>query len=159
VSDFGTYITMIAVQLLVIDRPHATPAQAGLVSAARWVPYLAFGLFAGVYVDRHRRRPVLIGTDLGRAVLLGLIPLLAVTGGLTVYLIAALMIPVGVLALLNDAACQSFVSRLLPPAALNQGYARLEQSNSAAQASGPLVGGALVALLTAPFAVLVDAAS
>lgn len=158
-SVFGTYVTTVALQVLLVDDLHASAGQLGFVNAARWLPYLLFGLLAGVYVDRHRRRPVLIGADLGRALLLGVIPLLAAVGGLSVTTVAALLVPFGVLSLAGDAAYQSFPPRLVPPELLNRANAGLQQSASVAQAGGPLVGGGLVTALGAPLAVLVDAAS
>lgn len=159
VSNFGTYVTTLALQVLVVVDLHASAAQVGLVNMARWLPYLLFGLLAGVYVDRHRRRPVLIGADLGRALLLGVIPLLAALHGLSLFLVAALMVPFGVLSLLGDAAYQSYVPRLVPRHMLNSANAALQQSSSVAQSTGPLVGGGLVNVIGAPLSVMVDAVS
>ncbi|HEX3650144.1 MAG TPA: MFS transporter [Pseudonocardiaceae bacterium] len=159
VSYFGTYVTMVALQVLMVTDLHASAGQIGLVNAARWLPYLLFGLLAGVFVDRYRRRTVLIGSDLGRAVLLGVIPLLGLVGGLSMPVIAGLMVPFGLLALLNDAAYQSFLPRLVPPTLFNRANARLQQSSQVAQTTGPLVGGGLVQALGAPLAVVIDAVS
>ncbi len=159
VSDFGTYVTALASQVLIVVNLHASATDVGLVNAARWLPYLLFGLFAGVFVDRRRRLPVLIGTDLGRALLLGAIPVLAALGGLSVPVVIVLMVPFGALSVLNDAADQSLLPSVVTPAALGRANVRLQQSMSAAQTTGPLVGGGLVAALGAPLAVLVDAAS
>jgi predicted MFS family arabinose efflux permease len=159
VSYFGTYITTLALQVLLVNDLHASATDLGLVNAARWVPYLLFGLVAGVFVDRCRRLPVLVGTDLGRALLLGVIPLLGIVGGLSVPVVIALMVPFGAMSLLNDAAYQSFLPRLVKPATLNPANVWLQQSQSAAQTTGPLVGGGLVAALGAALAILVDAAS
>src|SRR5262245_19173888 len=74
VSGFGTYVTTIAIQVMIVLTLHEGAAAVGLVNAARWLPYLLFGLVAGVLVDRARRRPVLVVTDLGRGVLLVAIP-------------------------------------------------------------------------------------
>src|SRR5439155_694323 len=63
---------------------NAGAAQMGLLGAALLTPYLVFGLFAGVTVDRLRRRPILIAADVGRAALLAMIPVLAVTGRLRI---------------------------------------------------------------------------
>src|SRR5581483_9294565 len=79
VSGFGTYITSLAIQVLVVVTLHEQAAGVGLVSAARWAPYMLFGLVAGVLVDRSRRRPILVVTDLGRGLLLVAIPVLAIT--------------------------------------------------------------------------------
>lgn len=158
-SDFGTYITALALQYLLVHNLNASATDVGLVNAARWVPYLLCGVFIGVYVDRRRRRPLLIASDIGSAVLLGVIPLLAAIGGLSVPVVIALMVPYGLLSLVNDTASMSFLPRLLPAGQLEDGNARLQQSMSAAQTTGPLVGGGLVGLIQAPMALLVDAVS
>jgi len=159
VSDFGTFITAVALQYLLVHNLNASATDVGVVNAARWLPYLLFGLLAGVYVDRRRRLPLLIATDVGCAVVLGVIPLLAAVGGLSVPVVVALMVPFGLLTLVNDAASTSFLPRVLPAETLEAGNARMIQSMSAAQTVGPLVGGGLVGLIRAPMALLVDAAS
>lgn len=159
VSDFGTYITAMALPVLLVRTLNASATEIGLVNAARWVPYLAFGLLAGVFVDRRRRLPLLIASDLVSGVVLGVIPLLAAIGRLSVPVVIVLMVPFGLMSLVNDAAGMSFLPRLVAPAALSRANIRLQQSGSAAQTSGPLVGGALVALLGAPVTMLVDAVS
>lgn len=159
ISDFGTYVTTLALQVLVVTTLAGTVTDVGVVNAARWLPYLVLGLVAGVVADRMRRRPLLVGTDLARAVLLGVIPLLALTGVLTVPLLAAVMVAFGTLSLFNDAAHQSFLPRLVPRRLLTPANARLEQSTAMAQTTGPVLAGGLVSWLGAPLAVLVDAAS
>lgn len=159
VSGFGTYVTTLAIQVLVVVTLHEGAAGVGLVSAARWLPYLLFGLLIGVLVDRSRRRPLLVATDLIRGGLLVAVPVLAVTGHLTIVVLMAFMVVFGLTSLINDAASQSFVPRLVPGALLTPANARLDQSDAVAQTSGPALAGALVSLLTAPWAVLVDAAS
>lgn len=159
VSAFGTYVTTVALQVLVVDDLGGSATDVGLVNAARWVPYLLVGLLVGVLADRLRRRPVLVATDLGRAVVLGGIPLLAALDRLTLPALLTLVMALGLLSLGNDAAHQSFLPRLVPRTGLSRANARLQQSDAAAQTSGPALGGALVAVLGAPLAVLVDAAS
>ncbi len=159
VSAFGTYVTTVALQVLVVDDLGGSATDVGLVNAARWAPYLLVGLLVGVLADRLRRRPVLVATDLGRAVVLGGIPLLAALDRLTLPALLALVATLGLLSLANDAAHQSFLPRLVPRTGLSRANARLQQSDAAAQTSGPALGGALVAVLGAPAAVLVDAAS
>lgn len=102
---------------------------------------------------------MLVVTDLCRALLLTAIPLLALADLLTIGLLAAFMVAFGTLSLLNDAAHQSFLPRLVPRRLLTPANARLEQSAAVAQTSGPMLGGGLVSWLGAPVAVLVDAAS
>lgn len=159
VSGFGTYVTTLAIQVLVVVTLHEGAAGVGLVSAARWLPYLLFGLVVGVLIDRSRRRPLLITTDMVRGVLLIAIPVLAVTHHLSIIVLMSFMAVFGLMSLVNDSAAQSFLPRLVPGGLLADANARLDQSDAVAQTSGPALAGGLVSLLTAPWAVLVDATS
>jgi len=159
VSGFGSYVTVLAVRVLVVVTLHGTAFQVGLVNAAGWLPYLLFGVLTGVLVDRARRRPLLVVTDLARGVLLLAVPALAVTHRLHLPVLIAVLVLFGTLSLVNDAAFQSFVPRLVPPGRLTPAHARLDQSDAVAQTSGPALAGGLVSLLGAPWAVLVDAVS
>ncbi len=159
VSAFGSYVTTLAVQVVVVVTLHEGATAVGLVSSARWLPYLLVGLLVGVLVDRSRRRGLLVGADLGRAALLTAIPVLAVTGHLSIALLMVVMAGFGLLSLVHDAASQSLVPRLVPARLLTRANARLDQSDAVAQTSGPALAGALVSVLTAPWAVLVDAVS
>jgi MFS family permease len=159
VSGFGSYITGLALQVLVVVTLKGSATDVGLLNAARWLPYLLLGLVAGAMVDRYRRMPILVTTDIARAVLLVAIPALWLLGWLSLPVLMAFVGAFGVLALFNDAANQSFVPRLVPGPALLAANARLDQGATLAQTSGPLLAGALVTLLGAPLAVLVDAAS
>src|ERR687886_484930 len=91
VSNAGSQITNLALPLTAVLILGATPAQMGVLGVASSLPNLCFGLLAGVWVDRIRRRPLLVGADLGRALLLGAIPPPALLGSLTfaqLYLVA-----------------------------------------------------------------------
>jgi MFS family permease len=159
VSSFGTYVTTLAIQVLVVLTLRGGAAEVGLVSAARWLPYLLFGVIAGVFIDRARRRPVLVATDFMRCVLLIAIPVLAASHHLSVGILMTFMAIFGLASLANDGASQSFLPRLVPARLLIRANARLDQSDAVAQTSGPALAGVLVSVLTAPWAVLVDAAS
>ncbi len=159
VSGFGSYVTGFAIQVLIVKTMHGDSTDVGLVNSARWLPYLLFGLVAGVLIDRWRRLPVLVSTDLLQGLLLVAVPVLAVTRHLSLIVLMAFMAIFGLLSLLNDAATQAFLPRLVPTHLLTPANARLDQSSAVAQTSGPALAGALVSLLTAPWAVLVDAAS
>src|SRR4051812_14469017 len=91
VSGFGSYVTTLAVQVVVLVTLHEGATGVGLVSSARWLPYLLVGVLVGVLVDRCRRRGLLVGADLGRAVLLTSFPVLSVTGRLTLGLLMVVM--------------------------------------------------------------------
>ncbi|MEV0697945.1 MFS transporter [Saccharopolyspora sp. NPDC050389] len=136
---------------------HAT--ELGLLNAARWIPYLLFGLLAGVVVDRYRCKPMLVGADLGRAVLLCAIPALHAVSLLDLPALALLVAAMGLASLFFDAADQAFLPRLVPTGLLTSANARLEQSDAVAQTTGPVLATALIKVLGAPLAILVDAAS
>ncbi|MBC7725365.1 MAG: MFS transporter [Burkholderiaceae bacterium] len=159
VSDFGSYLTTVALSVLVLLTLQGSALDQGIVSAGRWAPYLLFGLFAGLWVDRFRRRLVLIAGDLGRGLVLATTCLLALTGHLTVPVLVALIFAFGVLSLLGDAASQSFVPQLVPRDSLLRANYRLQQSETAAQLGGTALAGALIAAITAPVALFLDALS
>jgi MFS family permease len=159
ISQFGSQITLLALPLAAALTLHATPAEMGILSAAETVPFLLVGLFAGVWVDRLRRRPILLITDFARGVLLLAIPLAAMLGALTIGLLYAVAFLVGILTVFFDVAYQSFLPALVGRAQLVEGNSKLEVSRSAAQIAGPGAAGGLVQLVTAPIAIVVDAAS
>jgi MFS family permease len=159
VSMAGTYVTTVALPTLAVLSLRASATEVGVLGAARWLPYLLFGLIAGVLVDRHRRRPILVGADLGRSVLLGMIPLLAVAGLLSMPALIGVVAIFGALSVVYDAAHQSYLPRLVPAPLLTDANARLEQTNAVALTTGPLIAGWLVKAIGAAAAILVDAAS
>jgi hypothetical protein len=159
VSEFGMSITTTALQVLVVLTLHGSASDVGILNASRWLPYLLLGLILGALVDRGRRKPILIRTDLGRGVLLGSVPLLWLVDWLNMPVLMAIMAAFGVLSLLNDSASQSFLPRLVPKQSLLSANARLDQSGAVAQTSGPLLAGGLVTALSAPIAVLFNAAT
>lgn len=159
ISDFGTYITSVALAVLVLVTLGGTAQDQGWVSAARWAPYLLFGLAAGIWVDHFSRKTVLVTADLGRGILLALLCVGGVAGWLTVPLVAAAIFVFGMLSMLGDAAHRSLLTQLVPRPLLVKANARLQQSDTVAQTVGGAIAGGLVAALTAPFALLLDAAS
>lgn len=159
VSNLGTFVSTLALQLLLIETLHADQTALGVVRAAQWLPYLLFGVLAGVVVDRVRRRPLLVAADVLCAVLVGAVGVLALTGHLTVPVLAVLVFCAGSASMFFSAAHQSLLPTIVPGPGLASANARLSQTYAAAQSLGPLVGGALVRLLSAPVAILVDAMS
>lgn len=159
VTGFGAYITTVALQVLVLVEMHGDAVDVGLVNAARWLPYLLLGLVIGALVDRRRRKPLLIGADLARAVVLLGVPLLFLVGWLSVPVLLVLVVGFGAVSLIGDAASQSLVPRIVPRNALVAAHARTDQSDAVAQTSGPVLAGALVTVIGAAFAIVVDAAS
>lgn len=159
ISRFGSEISQLAIPLTAALVLNASPAQMGWLGAFEFAPFLLLSLFAGVWVDRLPRRPILIVADFGRALLLGSIPVSASLGVLRIeqlYLVGLLS---GTLTVFFDVADQSYLPVLVKREHLVEGNSKLEMSRSVAQITGPGVAGALVQLVTAPRAVAVDAAS
>jgi len=159
VSGFGNYVTLLAVQTTVVLLLGGTATDVGLVTMAGLLPNLFLGPVAGAVVDRFRRIQVLVVTDIGNGMVLCLLPLLWVVGLLNTPVLMAIMIVSGVLTILNRAASQSVLPRLVPRPHLLAANARIDQGATVAQTSGSFVAGGLVALLGAPLAILIDAAS
>jgi MFS family permease len=109
VSLFGSHITYLALPLMAALVLDATPAQMGYLGAARYVPFVLVTLFAGVWVDRHRRRPILIVSNIGRALLMGAIPLLAFRGTLSMEHLYGIGFLVGTLTVFFDLAYGSYL--------------------------------------------------
>ncbi len=159
ISDIGNGITGIALPLTAVLFLSATPAQMGILSALSGASVLLFSLFAGVWVDRLPRRPLLVGTDIGRALLLVSIPIAAVFGLLYIeqlYIVGAL---VGLLTVFFSVADSSFLPILVESKDLVEGNSKLGASGSIAEIAGPALAGPLVQLVTAPLAILFDALS
>ncbi|GAB3802886.1 MFS transporter [Humibacter antri] len=159
VSSFGSAVTAVAMPVLVVQLLHATPFEVGVVNASQFVPYALLGLAAGVYTDRWRRKPILVWASVGRALSLGSVPLLWLSGVLQVWMLVAALLTFGAFSVFGFAATQSLLPRLVPRARLWQANARLDQTDAAAQTLGPALGGGLVGLLGAPVAIVVDAVS
>jgi predicted MFS family arabinose efflux permease len=137
----------------------ASPFEVGLVNAAQFLPYAMFGLLVGAYVDRFRRKPLLIWASVGRGVCLGAIPVLWSIGLLDLWVTAAALFVFGVLSVVGFAATQSLLPRIVPRPLLLAANARVDQSDAAAQTVGPALGGVLVSIVTAPIAIALDAVS
>lgn len=159
ISVFGSTITREALPLAAILTLAATPSQVGLLAALGAVPALVLGLPAGAWVDRLRRRPILIVADLGRALLLASIPaaaLLGVLGLPQLYLVAILG---GTLTLFFRVADNSFLPTVVARPDLVEANSKLGTTDSLAEIGAPAITGALVQLISAPLAILVDAVS
>lgn len=159
VSLVGTQVTALALPLAAVLLLKATPFQMGLLTAVEVLPILVLGLFVGVLVDRVPRRMLLVGANVGRALLLGAIPLAAFLGRLSMGELYAVAVGTGILSVAFDTAFQSYLPALVGREELVAANARYNASMSVAGILGPALGGALVSLITAPFAILLDAAS
>jgi predicted MFS family arabinose efflux permease len=136
---------------------HASPAQLGILYAAQGLPALLLTLFAGVWVDRMPRRPVLMLSDLGRAACLVSVPLAAAFGVLRMEQLYAVAFLAGGLDVAFRLAYRSYLPSLLSSRELIEGNARLSASESVMEVGAPAAGGALVQTSSGPVAVLIDA--
>jgi MFS family permease len=159
VSAAGSSVSSLALPLAAILVLDATAAQMGFLRAAGGLPALLFGLLVGVWVDRLRRRPIMMAADLGRAVLLGSIPVAALFGSLSMWQLYAVAFAVATLSLFFDIAATSFLPTVIGRRDLTDGNSKLQVSFSATSAIGPGAAGLLVQLVTAPFAIALDALS
>ncbi len=159
ISQFGTQITILALPLTAILVLKATPFEVGVLETFQFLPFVLVGLPAGVWVDRLRRRPVLIVGDLGRAVALGSIPIAYALGMLTLPHLYIAAFVTGVLTVFFDVAYQSYLPSLVETDQLVDGNSKLEVSRASAQVGGPGVGGGLIELVAAPVAILADSLS
>lgn len=159
ISSFGSAVTAVAMPVLVVQLLGATSFEVGVVNAAQLVPYAVLGLIAGVYTDRWRRRPILVWASVGRALSLGAIPILWLTGVLQIWMLVIALLLFGAFSVFGFAATQSLLPRLVPRARLVSANARLDQTDAAALTLGPAIGGGLVGLLGAPVAIAIDSVS
>lgn len=159
VSKLGSAVTQTALPLTAVLVLDATPAQMALIVFAGQLPDLLFGLIAGVWIDRVRRLPVMVWSDLGRFVLLASIPLAAAIGRLSfvqLWLVAFLS---GVLTLTFTIASVAILPVIVRSNQLVDANSKLAMTEAGVSLSGQGVGGVLVQLVTAPIAMLADAVS
>jgi len=157
VSAFGYYVTDIAIPLLAIEQLDVNSFEIGLIRVVQQLPNLLFGLFLGVLVDRTRKRPLMVWSDIVRAIVLLAIPLAAFRDVLNLPIVLAVVFVVGAFNLLFDVSEGSFIPVVIARDRLVEGNSKIEASYSTAQTAGPAIGGALVTILTAPYAIAVTA--
>ncbi|EHR51948.1 arabinose efflux permease family protein [Saccharomonospora marina XMU15] len=152
-SQFGTFVGRTALPLLAATTLAATPLEMGLLTASENAAFLLLGLPAGVWVDRMRRRPLMLRADLARGVLLLSVPLAWWAGVLSLPQLIVVALLVSVCTLFFDIAYQSYLPSLVGRSRLVEGNGKLQVSQSVAQVSGPGLAGALAQLLGAANAV------
>ncbi|MER6394571.1 MFS transporter [Kitasatospora sp. NPDC001603] len=159
VSQAGTAVTLIALPLVAIGTLEATPFQAGLLVTFEYLAFLLIGLPAGAWVDRVRRRRVMVLGDLGRAALLASVPIASWLDCLTLLQLYGVAFGMSVCTAFFDAAHGSYLPHLVEDDQLVEANVKIEASRSTIQVGGPGAGGVLVGALTAPVAIVVDAVS
>jgi MFS family permease len=125
ISQLGTQVTVLALPLVAILVLDASPVEVGLLGACEFGPFLLFGLPSGAWVDRLRRRPILVVADLGRALLLASVPVVHWAGALTIGQLLVVAFAAGTLTVFFDVAYMSYLPALVPPDRLVEGNANL----------------------------------
>lgn len=160
VSLAGDAITRLTLPLIAIGVLDATPFQVGLLGGAQFLPFLLLGLPAGAIVDRlARKRRLLVGADLARALYLLSVPLAHFVGVLSFEQLYAVAFVNGILTVFFDVAASAYLPALVPRERLVDGNAKLELSRSSAEIVGPGAAGLLIELASAPLALAADAIS
>ena len=156
ISVVGSQFSGIAIPILAIDTLGVTSFQLGVLNALTLLPFPLFGLFVGVWADRHRKRPTMIAADIGRMFFLGLIPLSAYFLAVGLPLLFVVVFSVGTLQTFFDISYQAYLPFLVKRDQLVEGNSRLETSRSAATVIGPAIAGFAVQTIGAPMAILGD---
>jgi len=158
-SSVGSAITSLALPTAAILVLHAGPLEVGLLAAFQRLPFLFLTLFAGAWLDRVRRRPVMIVADVARGLVLAAIPLAAFLGLLSMVELYVVAVVLGVFTVFFDIGVLSFLPGLIGREQLTEGYMKLDTSFSIANLVGPGLGGVLIQLISAPIALIGNAAT
>jgi MFS family permease len=159
ISELGSQVSGLAIPWVAAVVLHVRPFLFSLLGVVGVLPFILIALPAGVWVDRLRRRPILIAGDAARAALLVTIPISYAFGVLTIWQLLATSFVVGIFTVFFDIAYMSYVPAIVGRADLVDGNAKLDLTVSVAQVAGPSIAGALIGAITAPYAVAVDAVS
>lgn len=159
VTSFGGQVFRLALPLTAAIMLNATPFQMGLLIALETLPFLVIGLPAGVWVDRYRQLYIVIGCNIFATLALLWVPIAAWMGWLSMNVLYVVGFSVGCVHVLGGSAYQVLMTRLVGRPNLVEANARIALANSSAEVVGPGLAGGLIQLLTAPFAIVLDALS
>lgn len=152
-SQFGAQLTELAIPVLAVLVLGASEFEVGVLTAAGLAAFLVVGLPAGAWIDRMRKRHVMIWADAVRAVALAALPILWAFGALQMWHLYAVALVVGVATVFFDVSYQSLIPSLVRPAQIAEANGKLEATHQLAGVVGPAVGGWLIAAITAPLAI------
>ncbi|UNX53462.1 MFS transporter [Georgenia sp. TF02-10] len=156
-SQLGTQVSGVAIPLLAVLTLQASPLEVGVLSASGAAAFALVGLPAGAWLDRFRRRPILVASDLVRAVLLATVPVAAATDVLTVSHLVIVSLLTGVARVFFDVGYQSYLPSVIGTDRVLAGNSAVETVRATGQVVGPGLGGWLVTLVGAANVVLVQA--
>jgi len=153
VTSYGAQITNLALPLTAALLLHATPWQMGVLVALETLPFALVSLHAGVMIDRVRKLPIVIAADIGRGAALLAIPVAAYKGGLSIEVLYAVGFICGVQNVVGGAAYQVLLAQMAGRRRLVEANAKVALGETSAALIGPGLAGALIQLVTAPFAI------
>ena len=160
VSAVGSQVTVLALPLVAVLLLDATPLEMGVLSAAAYLPYIAFALVVGVWIDRRTTlRSVMVVSDLARAALVALVPAVAAFGLVSMPVLVVVAFLVGALTLVFNVAYLPYLPRLVHRDLLVDANGRLQASQAIAWVLGMTLAGTLIQVLGAALAMLLDAVS
>ncbi|MEU9884970.1 MFS transporter [Sphaerisporangium sp. NPDC051011] len=159
ISLMGVQVTALALPLTAVLALNAGPEETGGLRFAQFVPFLFLSLLFGVWADRRRKRPLMIGANIVRCVLIGLVPLLAWMEALSMWSLYALAIGIGICTVLFDVCWMSYVPTLVDKKHLVSANGKVNSSFSVADLAGPGISGLIVQIFTAPWALIIDSFS
>ena len=159
ITAFGAQITNLALPLTAALLLHATPFQMGVLVALETLPFALVSLHAGVLLDRVRKLPIVIAADLGRGLALLAIPVAAFAHMLSIEILYAVGFLCGVQNVVGGAAYQVLLAQLAGRKRLVEANAKITLGETSSALVGPGIAGLLIQALTAPFAILLDAAT
>lgn len=159
VSQLGSQVSLLALPFVAIATLKATTFEVAALGMVNFAPLLIFSLPAGVWIDRVRRRPVMVAADAGRAIALASIPVAYTAGALTIWQLFTVGFFTGTLSTFFDVASTAILPSIVEREHLGDGNAKLQISNQTAQVVGPGLAGTLIGALGAPYAVVADALS
>jgi len=148
-GQLGAQLALLAIPVLAVDTLAATAWEMGALTAAESAAFLLIGLPAGAWVDRLRKRRVLIGADLVRATVLAVVVACALTDTLTMPILYAAALVMSCATVFFDVAHQSYVPGLVGLDHIVEGNAKLQATASVAQVAGPALGGQLLRFVSA----------
>jgi len=154
-SQFGAQITELAIPVLAVLVLDATEFEVGLLNAANVAAFLVVGLPAGAWIDRMRKRHVMIWADAVRAVALAIVPLLWLTGTLQIWHLIVVALIMGVATVFFDVSYQSIIPSLVRPRQIAEANGKLQSTYELANIAGPGIGGWLIGILAAPLAIFI----
>ncbi|GAA4737853.1 MFS transporter [Modestobacter marinus] len=159
VSQVGTQVTLLALPVLAVSLLDATPLEMGVLTALETAAFLLIGLPAGAWVDRWRRKRVLVTADVVRAVVLATLPIAYLLDVLTLGQLFVVAAATGTATVFFDVAYQSYLPALVDRDQLVDGNGKLEASRAVAQVAGPAIAGGLLRVIGAPLLIALDALS